>query len=136
MPGPLLRGCHEQGRQVEGVGAPVARLPLAQHVDAPDRLVEAAHPQRGERPAHLLGDEDHVGGDALGRAGELGPEVRPLRRDAGGAGVAVAGAHHDAALGEHGRGSERVLVGAKERGHDDVAAGLEPAVDADAHAVS
>ena len=84
----------------------------------------------------LLGHEQEVGGDALGRAGEVGPEVRALGGDPGLAGVAVAGPQHDAALGDHRRGAEAVLVGAEQGGDDHVASGLEPAVDADADAAA
>src|SRR2546430_15033642 len=44
----------------------------------------------------------------------------------------MAGAHHDAALGQQRCRAEAVLVGAKQRGDDDVAAGLDAAVDANA----
>ena len=60
-------------------------------------------------------------------------ELRPLARDHG-AGVEVARAHHQAAFGEEERGPERELVRAEQRCHDDVPPGLEPAVDAGAHA--
>ncbi len=63
-------------------------------------------------------------------------QARTLGGDAGRTRVAMAGAHHDAALGEHRRGAERVLVGAEQRGDHDVAARLEPAVDADADPVA
>ena len=52
------------------------------------------------------------------------------------AGVEVARAHHQAALGEQQRRAERELVGAEQRRDDDVAAGLEAAVDAHAHAAA
>ena len=66
----------------------------------------------------------------LGRAGELRPQLGPLARDPDRAGVEVARAHHQAALGEQQRGAERVLVRAEQRRDDDVAPGLEAAVDA------
>ena len=48
----------------------------------------------------------------------------------------MARAHHQAALGEQQRGAERVLVGAEQRRDDDVAAGLEAAVDAEPDAAA
>ena len=114
----------------------VAGGPLAEALDAADRLVEGAQAERREQLAHFLRDVQHVGGDALGRSGELRPQVRALGRDAGRAGVAVARADHDAALGEHRRGAERVLVGAEQRREQHVASGLEAAVDAHPHAVA
>ena len=125
---------HEQRREVERVRGGVARAPLAQALDAADRLVERAEAERGEQLAHLERDEAEVRLDHLGRPAELRPQLRPLARDPDGARVEVAGAHHQAALGEEERRAERELVGAEQRGDDDVAPGLEAAVDAQAHA--
>ena len=52
-----------------------------------------------------------------------------LRRDADRAGVEVADAHHDAAHDDERRRREAELLGAQQRGDDDVAAGLQLAVD-------
>ena len=54
-----------------------------------------------------------------------------LGRDADRAGVEVADPHHDAAGDDQRRGGEAELLGAEQRGDDDVAAGLELAVDLD-----
>ena len=54
-----------------------------------------------------------------------------LGRDADRAGVEVAGPHHDAAEGHERRGREPELLGAQQRADDDVAPGLELAVDLD-----
>ena len=56
--------------------------------------------------AHLLGDEEEVVDDVLGRALEALAQHRVLRGDADGAGVQVALAHHDAARGDQRRGGE------------------------------
>ena len=72
----------------------------------------------------------------LGRRRELARRSEPLRRDSDRAGVDVAGPHHQAALGEQECGAEAVLVGAEESRDDDVAAGLEAAVDTHAHAAA
>ena len=130
-------GARRSGDEVERVGACVAGRPLAEAA-RPGRS-----PRRGvRRPSDASSsrtssrDVEHVRGDALGRARELRAQARALGRDAGRARVAVARADHDAALGEHRRGAERVLVGAEERRDDDVASGLEPAVDAHPHPVA
>ena len=128
-------GGREQVRQVERVGPGVAGRPAGAALDPADGLVERAQPERGQQAPHLLGDEQQVGGHALGGAGELGPQVGPLGGDAGRAGVLVAGPHHDAALGDHRRGAEGVLVGAEQGGHQHVAAGHEAAVDPHPHPV-
>ena len=50
-----------------------------------------------------------------GLPGELGPQLRVLRRDADRAGVEVADAHHDAAHDDERRGGEAELLGAHQR---------------------
>ena len=96
---------------------------------APDHLVDGAEAERRHDAAQLLGDEEHVVHDVLGRAREARAEHRVLRRDADGARVEVALAHHDAAARDERRGGEAELLGAEERGERDVAPGLELAVD-------
>ena len=88
----------------------------AEQVDAADRLVERAQPERGEDLAHFLGDEEEEVDDVLGRALEALAQLRVLRGDADRAGVQVAGAHHDAAGRDQRRGREAHLVGAEHRG--------------------
>jgi hypothetical protein len=86
-------------------------------------------PSDGEDLADLLGDVLEEGDDELGLTGELLAQLLALRRDADRAGVEVADAHHDAARHDERRGGEAVLLGAQQRADDDVAAGLELAVD-------
>ena len=86
--------------------------------------------------AQVLGDRGEVAHDVVGRAGELGPQVLALGRDAGRAGVEMALARHVAADGDERRRPERELLGAEERGDEQVAAGLEPAVRAERDAVA
>jgi hypothetical protein len=123
----------QQRRQVDRVDALVAGAALAQQVDPADGLVERPHPERGEPPADLLGHEQEVGGHALRGAPEVGPQVGALGGHAGLAGVPVAGAQHDAALGDHRDRPEAVLVGAQQGGDDHVPTGLEAAVGAHPH---
>ena len=85
-------------------------------------------PSCGEELAHLLGDELEEVDDELGLAGELLAQLGVLRGDADRAGVEVADAHHDAARHDERRGGEAELLGAEQRGDDDVAAGLQLAV--------
>ena len=122
----------EQPAEVERVRRRVAGAALPQQVRPPDRLVEGPQTERGEQLAHLERDEAEVRLDHLGRAGELRAQLRALARDADRARVEVARPHHQAALGEEERRAERVLVGAEQRGDDDVAPRLEAAVDAHA----
>ena len=79
--------------------------------------------------AHLFGDEAEEVLDELGRAVELRPQLRILRRDADRTGVQVADAHHDAAHHHERRRGEAVFLGAEQRADDDVASGLHLAVD-------
>ena len=88
-----------------------------------------AEAERRHELAHLLGDEEEIVDDVLGRAVEALAQHRVLGRDADRAGVEVALAHHDAAGGDQRRGREAELVGAEQRADDDVAAGAEAAVD-------
>jgi hypothetical protein len=85
---------------------------------------------------NLERDEAEVRLDHLRRPGELLAQLGPLARDPHRARVQVARAHHQAALGEQQRRAERELVRAEQRGDDDVAPGLEAAVDAHAHAAA
>ena len=78
--------------------------------------------------ARFLGDEEEEVDDVLGAALELRAQHRVLRRHPDRAGVEVALAHHDAALGDQRRGREAELVGAEQRADDDVAPGLHLAV--------
>ena len=91
---------------------------------AADQVVVAAHAEPRHQLARLLGDEEQVVDDVLRRALEALAQLRILRRDADRAGVQVAGAHHDAARGDQRGGREADLVGAEQRGDDDVASRL------------
>ena len=64
-----------------------------------------------------------------GLPGEPLAQLGVLRRDADRARVEVADAHHDAAAHDQRRRREAELLGAEQRGDDDVAAGLQLAVD-------
>ena len=116
-------------REVEPAGLPVLdRARGVERLGVADRLVEAAEAERGQVLAHLLGDVGEERLDELRLAGELLAQLGVLGRDADRAGVEVADAHHDAAADDQRRGGEAVLLGAEQRGDDDVATGLELAV--------
>src|SRR2546421_296517 len=83
------------------------------------------------RIAHFVGDEAHEVDDMLGRAHELGAQLRILRGDADRARVQMADAHHDAAQRDERAGREAELLGAEQSADDHVTAGLELAVDLD-----
>src|SRR3712207_7699563 len=55
----------------------------------------------------------------------LRAQLGALCRDADRARIAVARAHHDAALGQEGSGAEAVLVGPEQRRDQDIASGLD-----------
>ncbi len=129
-------GVVEQPGQIGGVGARVPGLLLPEALHAADGFVHRSQTERGQQPADLLGDEQQVRGHHLRCALVLGAQIGSLGGDPYRTRVAVAGAHHDAALGEQDGCAEGVLVGAEERGDDDVATGLEPAVHADADPVA
>ena len=124
---------HEQPVELERVRCGIAGAPLPEQVGAADGLVDGAEAECREVLSHLERDEAEVGLDHLRRPRELRAQLGPLARDPDGARVEVAGAHHEAALGEEKRRAERELVGAEERGEEHVAAGLEAAVDPDPH---
>ncbi len=142
----LARGALRELRSAQDRGQVQARrLPVldgaidVEQLGVADDLVEAAEPELGEVLAHLLRDELEEVHDELGLAGEPGAQLRVLRRDADRAGVEMTDAHHDAAGDDERSGRETELLRAEQGADDDVAAGLELAVDlhddAVAHAV-
>jgi hypothetical protein len=94
----------------------------------PIHLLDRAEAELRHVLAHLLGDVLDEVLDELGLAGELLAQLGVLGGDADRAGVQVADAHHDAAADHERGGGEAELLGAEQRGDDDVAAGLELAV--------
>jgi hypothetical protein len=120
----------EDAREVEAVGLPVRdHLLLFEQLGGADDLVQRANAERGQDFAHLFGDEEEVVDDMLRRALEALAQHRVLRGDAHRTGVEVALAHHDAAGRNQRRGGETELVGPEQRADDDVATGLQAAVD-------
>ncbi len=104
-------------------------LLLVEHLHLADHLVEGAVAHLRHQAAHFLGDEEEEIDDVFGQADEALAQHRILRRDADGAGIEVALAHHDAAGRDQRRRGEAHLIGAEQRGDDDVAARAQAAVD-------
>ena len=120
----------EDAREIEPARLPVVDERLrVEEVGLADQLVELPHAHRRHDLARFLGHQEEEVDGVLRRADEALPEHRVLRRDADRAGVQMALPHHDAADGDERRGGEAELVGAEQRADDDVAAGLQPAVD-------
>ena len=118
--------------QIDTMGFPVLdRLADIQLADLADHLVEGAEAELRHQFADFLGDEEEEVDDMFGGAGEAFAQDGVLGRDADGAGIQVALAHHDAAGGDQRRGGEAELVGPEQGADDDVAAGAEAAVDLD-----
>ena len=92
---------------------------------AADHLVDRAEAERRHQLAHFLGDEAEERLHELRLAGEGLAQLRILGRDADRAGVQMADAHHHAAHHDQRRGGEAELLGAEQRRHDHVAAGLQ-----------
>src|SRR5258706_985012 len=115
----------EEPGEVEAFRFPV--LDCRAHVEElgmPDHVLEAAHAEPGHPLAHFLGHEEEVVDDVLGLALEFLDELRILGGDPDRAGVEMALAHHDAALGYEGRRGEAEFVCAEQGADDDVAPGL------------
>ena len=129
---PVIR-LGEQGVEVEIVEMLRAAAHLPEQVGAADHVADRPHAERGERLAHLFGNEAEQVHDLLGRASELGAQRRLLRANPHRTGVGVTLAHEDAAHGDQRRRADAELLGAQHRRDDDVAAGLDAAVDAQAH---
>ncbi len=116
----------EDVAEVEALGLPMVDGSAGHEpVDAPDHLLHGAEAQLRHDLAQVLRNEAHEIHDVLGRAGELLPQARILRRDACGAGVQVTDTHHDAAQRDQRRRGEPELLGAQQRGDGDVASCLQ-----------
>ena len=104
-----------------------ARL-VSRHSTWPISSSSVRKPELGHDLAHLLGDELEEVDDELRLAAEACPQLGVLGGHTDRARVEVADPHHDAARHDERRGGEAVLLGAEQRGDDDVAAGLHLAV--------
>src|SRR5690606_26999708 len=112
------------------------RLPWLEALGVANHFLDRAVTELRHELARFLGDKPHEVHDMLRLAGILFAEPRVLRGDAGRTRIQMANTHHDAAGGDERCGGETELLGAEQRGNNDVAAGLELAVgfDGDARA--
>ena len=123
------RRAHDR-RQIERSRASTARR-REQPAPLSDDLADRRRAHGRELAPEILGEGFGEPLDLLGRARELRPEVLALGRDAGRAGVEVALASHVAAERHEHRRPERELLGAEERGDEQVAARPQAAVGAE-----
>ena len=124
-------------REVEPFGLPV--LDGLVHADAvalADHLGVGAEAHAGHDLPGLLCDEHEEVDDVFGLTREQLAQLGILGGDADRAGVEVALAHHDAALGDERPGAETDLVGSEQGGDHDVAPGANAAVGLDRDAAS
>ena len=127
----------EHPREIQPLRLPVFdAAPHVQELRATDQLVEGAHPQLRHQLAHLVGHEEEVVHDVLGLAGKTAAQHRILRGHAHRAGVEVALAHHDAALGHQRCRGKAEFIGPQDAADHHVAPGLHLTIGLDAHAAA
>ena len=99
-------------------------LSHVQQVAPPDHLVQRVEAELRHVLAHLLGDEAEEVDDVVRATLELLAQLRVLRRNADGACIQVADAHHHAAQHDQRRSSESELLRPQQRSNHHVAARL------------
>ena len=97
-------------------------------LDVADGLGQRTEPELREIFTHLFRDELEEVDDELRAPVVALAQHRVLGRDPDRAGVEMADPHHDAARHDQRRRREAELLGAEQRGDDDVAPGLQLAV--------
>ena len=126
-----MLGHVEDRREVEARRLPVVdRLAGVEHVDLADRLLErcgSPSAASSSRTSSAMNSKKLTTNSGL--PGEALAQLGVLRGDADRARVEVADPHHHAARHHQRRGGEAELLGAEQRADDDVAAGLQLAVD-------
>ena len=123
-------GTAQAGAWASGSTSRAAPGTIASRSDRPiasSRLVKPAAASSRRTSSAMAVKKRH---DLLGRARELRAQVLALGGDSGRAGVEVALASHVAADRDQRRRPEAVLLGAEQRGDEDVPAGLQAAVGA------
>ena len=122
-------GLMKDRREIEPLGFPVIdRRPEVQPIHAPDHLVYCSKPELGHVLPDFLRDEPEEVHDELGLPGEVLAQLRVLGGDAHRAGVQMADTHHHAARDDERRCREAEFPGAHQGRDDDVAPGLQLAV--------
>lgn len=99
-----------------------------------DHLVDGAEAQARHDLAQLLGNKEHKVLDVLGLAAEAATQAAVLRGDAGGAGILLAVALHEAAHRDERHGRKAKLLGAQQAGDGNIGAVHELAVGLEHHA--
>ena len=99
-----------------------------------DHLVDGAEAQARHDLAQLLGNKEHKVLDVLGLAAEAATQAAVLRGDAGGAGILLAVALHEAAHRDERHGRKAKLLGAQQAGNGDIGTVHELAVGLEHHA--
>ena len=131
----LAGRARQHGRQIQQVGLAVARdLDLAQALGMADHLVDGAEAQARHDLAQLLGNKEHKVLNVLGLAAEAATQAAVLRGDAGGAGILLAVALHEAAHGDERHGRKAKLLGTQQAGDGNIGAVHELAVGLEHHA--
>ena len=99
-----------------------------------DHLVDGAEAQARHDLAQLLGNKEHKVLNVFGLAAEAVTQATVLRSDAGGAGILLAVALHEAAHRDERHGRKAKLLGTQQAGDGDVSAVHELAVGLEHHA--
>ena len=119
----------ENVAEVEAVRLPMINSCLYfKAVGATDHLIDRAETEARHDFAHLGRDEAHEIHCMLRLARKALAQTRILRRDTRGTSIQVTDAHHDAAHRYQRRRREPELLGAEQRGDDNIATGLQLAV--------
>ena len=127
----------QYGRQVQSVSLPVVdRVADLERIDATDHVVHAAEAQLRHQFPGLLGHQEQVVDDVLGRTGELLAQHRVLGRDPHRTGVEMTLAHHDAAQGDQRTRGEAHLLGTEQSGDHHIPPGLQSSVGLQDHAAA
>src|ERR671931_2786484 len=93
-----------------------------------DNLADTRRTEGSELSSQIFGQSEREPLDLLGRAGELCPQILALGGDPGRTRVEMALPGHVAAHRDEHRGSERELLGAEQRGDQQVATRLKSPV--------
>src|SRR5580704_15555506 len=119
----------ENGGEIQAAGLPMidgrAHFYL---VNAPHHFVHGPEPELRHPLPDFLGDIEEKVDDVFRRSRKFLAEHRILRRDAHGASVEMALAHHDAAHRDQRCGGESEFFRSQQGSDSDVAAGLQLAV--------
>ena len=109
---------------------------LVQQLRTPDNVFERPEPERGQNPAHILGDEGEQIDHLLRRALKFFAQRLILGAHAHGAGVGMALPDHDAAHGHERGRADAELLGAEHGRDHDVPSGFNAAIRAQRHVVA